>query len=536
MRPFKRSKIDDSTEHLIHSGNSVASIISEVEGDDTLQIVDNSLVVEQDFRESVMEHEVEELTEHLEHDLSGSVEEDSGAESDGSGESDESEETAEEEWVEEVLTQMEDCLEDKTDKDLSDNKLEDVPRVILSQDQIREIKEFLWEHGPFEFLEKYVGDLDLDSEDNNSEIYSCGQLLSALGFALPVATVEKYGLRLKRFLPTALKHFLSARRRLPYPRTMDDFCKVLRNATRVLVITGAGISTSLGIPDFRSKSGLYNKLEHLGLSDPQEVFDIHLFRYDPSIFYSIAREILPQESGTYTPTHAFIKLLEDHGKLLRNYTQNIDNLESNAGIPPDKLVQCHGSFGSATCQTCGYKCKGEDLFDDIRQAKVAQCPQCTTKPLLSKQKKKDDDSEDDTEELHGVMKPDITFFGEALPTQFDDLLFGPQGDAQTCDLVICIGTSLKVAPVSEIIRLVPGNIPQVYINKTLVSHNEFDITFLGNCDDVVEWVSQEMQWELNHEMNKRTKDYESTEFPGGKILYFDDKVVYKFDYDEEQQS
>src|SRR5258708_4888116 len=100
MRPFKRSKIDDSTEHLIHSGNSVASIISEVEGDDTLQIVDNSSVVEQDFRESVMEHEVEELTEHLEHDLSGSVEEDSGAESDGSGESDESEETAEEEWVE----------------------------------------------------------------------------------------------------------------------------------------------------------------------------------------------------------------------------------------------------------------------------------------------------------------------------------------------------------------------------------------------------------------------------------------------------
>ena len=136
------------------------------------------------------------------------------------------------------------------------------------------------------------------------------------------------------------------------------------------------ISTSLGIPDFRSKgTGFYSKLEYLGLSDPQEVFDIDLFREDPSIFYSVAKDILPS-TNQYSPTHAFIRLLQEKGKLLTNFTQNIDNLERHAGILPEKLIQCHGSFATASCVECKYKVKGEDIQKDLKAGRVARCERC----------------------------------------------------------------------------------------------------------------------------------------------------------------
>lgn len=136
------------------------------------------------------------------------------------------------------------------------------------------------------------------------------------------------------------------------------------------------ISTSLGIPDFRSKNtGLYSQLAYLGLSDPQEVFDIHLFRDDPSIFYSVARNILPT-TNRFSPTHAFIRLLQDKDKLLTNFTQNIDNLEGYAGISAEKLIQCHGSFATASCQACKYKVKGEEIYKELKAGKVAYCGRC----------------------------------------------------------------------------------------------------------------------------------------------------------------
>ena len=141
------------------------------------------------------------------------------------------------------------------------------------------------------------------------------------------------------------------------------------------------ISTSLGIPDFRSKgTGLYAKLEHLGLNDPQEVFNIELFREDPTIFYSVAKDILPT-TNKFSPTHAFIRLLQDKRKLLTNYTQNIDNLEGFAGILPEKLIQCHGSFATATCQACKYRVKCEEIYADLKAGRVAKCERCIRRSI-----------------------------------------------------------------------------------------------------------------------------------------------------------
>lgn len=111
------------------------------------------------------------------------------------------------------------------------------------------------------------------------------------------------------------------------------------------------------------------------MNDPQEVFDIQVFREDPTIFYSIASNILPS-GNKCTPTHAFIRLLQDKGKLLTNYTQNIDNLEGVAGIYPEKLIQCHGSFATASCILCGYQVPGEAIHAEIRNKVVPQCPRC----------------------------------------------------------------------------------------------------------------------------------------------------------------
>ena len=236
---------------------------------------------------------------------------------------------------------------------------------------------------------------------------------------------------------------LSKRVKLPQFNTIEDAVSLLQKSRKIIVLTGAGvsavaahqdcrivtdwrkqISTSLGIPDFRSKhTGLYAQLEHLGLSDPQEVFDISVFREDPSIFYSIAKDILPS-SKRFSPTHAFIRLLQDKDKLLTNFTQNIDNLEGHAGISSKRLIQCHGSFATATCIECRYKVPCEKIYYDLKAGKVARCDRCIqrireVKPGMKrkrssngsknpKKNRKDHedstDNEDDDIAVAGVMK------------------------------------------------------------------------------------------------------------------------------------
>lgn len=286
-----------------------------------------------------------------------------------------------------------------------------------------------------------------------------------------------------QLLGLALVRELEKRQRLPEYSNIDDAAKLLASAKNVMVITGAGISTSLGIPDFRSKdSGFYTKLLEKGFAEPEDVFELSTFDEDPTIFYSLAGDILP-ELGKWTPTHQFIRLLQDKGKLLRNYTQNIDNIEGNAGIKADKLVQCHGSWATATCRKCKNQVPGEQIFDDVRSKRVARCKRCIIQLQVpgqgmkrkrssngnGKSKSRSRDSDDDDSDGQydipepGVMKPDITFFGEKLPDTFFDRL--TESDRDKVDLVIVMGTSMKVAPVSEIPGYLPANVPQMYISK-----------------------------------------------------------------------
>ena len=332
---------------------------------------------------------------------------------------------------------------------------------------------------------------------------------------------KKYVVRLIKDLQKAINKVLSTRLRLRNFYTVDHFVERLKSAQNILVLTGAGVSTSLGIPDFRSSEGFYSKVKHLGLDDPQDVFNMDIFIQDPSIFYNIAYMVLPPDN-IYSPLHSFIRMLQDKGKLLRNYTQNIDNLESNAGIEADKLVQCHGSFATASCVTCHWQLPGSHIFENIRNRELPLCPYCYQKRkeyFPTRISQEDDESQLDrgytsapVPKSYGVLKPDITFFGEALPSKFHKTI---RKDIKKCDLLICIGTSLKVAPVSEIVNMLPAHVPQILINRDPVKHAEFDLNLLGYCDDVAALVAQMSHWDIPHDKLETLKtakiDYEEVE-------------------------
>jgi len=144
------------------------------------------------------------------------------------------------------------------------------------------------------------------------------------------------------------------------------------------------------------------------------MFDIEIFQHDPGIFYSFAKQILPSTLA-YSPTHAFLKLLQEKDKLLRVYTQNIDNLEQLAGVKDEKLVQCHGSFATASCMRCKLQVSGDEIREDILNGEIPKCPACETareqQPKKAKGKKRrrnddwdDDDDDEDDDIIEGIMK------------------------------------------------------------------------------------------------------------------------------------
>lgn len=127
--------------------------------------------------------------------------------------------------------------------------------------------------------------------------------------------------------------------------------RYIENSWKIVVLAGAGISTNSGIPDFRTPgTGLWDK----GTPDlpyPEAVFTLSYFRKNQEPFYTLMRSIF---SRRFDPTlsHAFIRLLDQKNKLLRCFTQNIDGLEISAGLPPNKIVEAHGSLASSRCIDC----------------------------------------------------------------------------------------------------------------------------------------------------------------------------------------
>lgn len=280
------------------------------------------------------------------------------------------------------------------------------------------------------------------------------------------------------------------RKRLEHINTIDDAVNLIKKSNNIMILTGAGCSVSCGIPDFRSRNGIYARLhkDYPDLPDPQSMFDIIYFQHNPHPFFKFAKEIYP---GQFKPSlsHLFIKKIEENKKLLRNYTQNIDTIELIAGIK--NIIQCHGSFATATCtnQECKYKCNADDIRDSIFNQEIPKCKECNQV---------------------GILKPDIVFFGESLPESYHKAILE---DKDKCDLLIVIGSSLKVKPVAHIPQMLNEDVPQILINRESLNHMNFDIELLGDCDVIVkelllrlnddEWTNLNEDFSLKNSENKK---------------------------------
>jgi NAD-dependent deacetylase len=190
---------------------------------------------------------------------------------------------------------------------------------------------------------------------------------------------------------------------------------LFRTAKHTAALTGAGISTPSGIPDFRSPgSGLW---EHV---DPMEVASLAAFRYSPDHFYAwihpLAQTML---DAVPNPAHLALAQLEEAGYLAGIVTQNIDNLHTRAGSR--EVLEIHGHLREATCVSCYTKYSTDDIILDFAQSgTIPRCPQCD-----------------------GILKPNAVLFGEQLP---HDIVSKAQQLFSRSDLILVVGSSLEVTP------------------------------------------------------------------------------------------
>ncbi|XP_008686902.1 NAD-dependent protein deacetylase sirtuin-2 isoform X3 [Ursus maritimus] len=303
---------------------------------------------------------------------------------------------------------------------------------------------------------------------------------------------------------------------------------------RVICLVGAGISTSAGIPDFRSPStGLYANLEKYRLPYPEAIFEIGYFKKHPEPFFALAKELYP---GQFKPTvcHYFIRLLKEKGLLLRCYTQNIDTLERVAGLESEDLVEAHGTFHTSHCTSplCRREYTLSWMKGGLRRKQAPRPIQPRAEPRVgteaarwsrglfcevvrpqlfvlrgAHERKRNDirihvcavqysghrhmwpsgtrrceqwyqekifsEVTPKCEKCHSVVKPDIVFFGENLPARFFSCM---QSDFLKVDLLIIMGTSLQVQPFASLISKAPLSTPRLLINKEKTGQTD---PFLG---------------------------------------------------------
>ncbi|KAH9869461.1 hypothetical protein IAQ61_006667 [Plenodomus lingam] len=257
-------------------------------------------------------------------------------------------------------------------------------------------------------------------------------------------------------------------------RTLEALAQYIREgkARKIVVMTGAGISTSAGIPDFRSPdTGLYANLSRLNLPYAEAVFDISYFRTNPEPFYTLAQELYP---GKFRPTitHSFIALLEKKGLLLKLFTQNIDCLEREAGVSDERIIEAHGSFAKQSCIDCKYPYPADLMHEAISSKTVPRCQNPT---------------------CNGLVKPEIVFFGEQLPAAFFDNRSLPA----EADLCIIMGTSLSVHPFASLPQMCRPETPRLLINSEQVGglgDRADDVLLLEDCDEGVKRLASALGW------------------------------------------
>jgi NAD-dependent protein deacetylase/lipoamidase len=204
---------------------------------------------------------------------------------------------------------------------------------------------------------------------------------------------------------------------------IDSVRSWVEEARRIVLLTGAGISTESGIPDFRGPQGVWTK-------DPQaeKLSDIRYYLADPEIRRRSWRSRLAHPAWTAHPNagHEAIVNLERRGKLHALITQNIDGLHQKAGNAAERVIEVHGTVHAVVCLSCGWKGPMQATLERVRGGESDPPCEC----------------------CGGILKSDTISFGQSLVPEVVDRAMSAACEA---DLLISIGTSLQVYPVAGVV-------------------------------------------------------------------------------------
>ncbi|WP_062513238.1 NAD-dependent protein deacylase [Halobacillus sp. KGW1] len=232
---------------------------------------------------------------------------------------------------------------------------------------------------------------------------------------------------------------------------IEEVRKVLDEAERVVVLTGAGVSTASGIPDFRSSQGLWTE-DH----SREYYMSADYFHQNPQDFWNKYKEIFRLKLlQDYEPNdvHHFLKQLEE-GRRVSIITQNVDGLHERAGSTD--VLEYHGTLGSSSCTQCG----NAYPVESIREAVLPSCISCGS-----------------------VLRPDVMLFGDPITLHEE-----AEARIEQADVLLVMGTSLTVTPFSLLPYTAAGNprITTVIINREATGHDHlFDYVIHGDLTEVL---------------------------------------------------
>ncbi len=197
-----------------------------------------------------------------------------------------------------------------------------------------------------------------------------------------------------------------------------EFARALKASRYAVALTGAGASTESGLPDFRSKTGLWKGI------DPVSLISMSALRQRPVEFYQFYRMRFSHLWGAQpNPVHKVLAALQREGLLKRLITQNVDGLHQAAGSPD--VIELHGSLRECACLSCGRTFPSQLIDVPVETAEdIPRCPECG-----------------------GILKPGVVLFEEALPPDAIEEAFDA---AMKADLFLVVGSSLEVGPANQL--------------------------------------------------------------------------------------
>lgn len=243
--------------------------------------------------------------------------------------------------------------------------------------------------------------------------------------------------------------------------------KHLDAADRVVIFTGAGISTESGIPDFRSPGGVWSKMQPIYFQD---------FVSDRDARREAWRRVFERSAGWTGASpnigHRAIARLVEIGKVTSVVTQNVDNLHQDGGVPDEKVIEVHGNASYAKCLQCGKRYDYEVLRPRWEADEDIVCEFCT-----------------------GLLKSATISFGQAMP---EDKMIFAESEAQSCDLMIALGSSLVVYPAANIPLIAKQNgAKYVIINREVTEHDIYaDLVIHSEIGPLLREVMSELDMPL----------------------------------------